>query len=42
MFAVVDRSVLSANPGPQVRFDPRAPAPASATGQAVPYVSIID
>jgi hypothetical protein len=36
MFAVVDRSVMASNPGPQQRFDPRAnPA-------LVPYFSIID
>jgi hypothetical protein len=42
MFAIVDRSVLLANPGPQARFDPRGPLPACATGQVVPHFSIID
>jgi hypothetical protein len=42
MFAVVDRSVLTANPGPQPRFDLRGPVPPYATGPAVPYFSIID
>ncbi len=42
MFAVVDRSVLTANPGPQPRFDPRAGPPAYATGQTVRYFSVID
>jgi hypothetical protein len=42
MFAIVDRSVLASHPGPQPRFDPRAPAPGYSTGPAVPYFSIID
>src|SRR5262249_51614927 len=42
MFAVVDRSVLTANPGPRPGFNPRAPAPGYTTGPAVPYMSIID
>jgi hypothetical protein len=43
MFALVDRSVLAAHPGPQPRFDPRAvPSPGCAAGQVVPYFSIID
>jgi hypothetical protein len=42
MFAIVDRSVLTSNPGPQLRFDPRGPVPAWATGPVVPYVSIIE
>src|SRR5207244_4510710 len=43
MFAIVDRSVLQNNPGPQSRFDPRAtPSPGSATGMVVPYFSIIE
>jgi len=48
MFAVVDRSVLVYNPGPQRRFDPRATSPGTAPpGQpagrrVVPYFSIID
>jgi hypothetical protein len=37
MFAIVDRSVMTANPGPQPRFDPRGPLP-----RVVPYFSIID
>ena len=43
MFAVVDRSVLAANPGPQPRFNPRlAPSPGAAGELVVPYFSIID
>jgi hypothetical protein len=43
MFAIVDRSVLQNNPGPQSHFDPRAtPSPGSATGMVVPYFSIIE
>jgi hypothetical protein len=43
MFAVVDRSVLVSNPGPQPRFDPRAALPpALATGPVVRHFSIID
>jgi hypothetical protein len=42
MFAVVDRSVLTANPGPQPRFDPRGPVPPWATGPVVPHFSIIE
>ncbi|MCI0690015.1 MAG: hypothetical protein L0Y54_22690, partial [Sporichthyaceae bacterium] len=43
MFAIVDRSVLQANPGPQRDFDPRAAhSPGSAFGRVVPYLSIID
>ncbi len=43
MFAIVDRSHLIANPGPQPGFNIRAaPAPAYATGPIVPYFSIID
>jgi hypothetical protein len=42
MFAIVDRSVLTAHPGPQPVFDPRTPMPAVTTGPAVPYFSIID
>jgi hypothetical protein len=41
MFAIVDRSVLTSHPGPQPRFDPRAPAPGFSTGPVVPYFSII-
>jgi hypothetical protein len=43
MFAIVDRSVLQHNPGPQPQFDPRAtPSPGSSTGMVVPYFSIIE
>ncbi|HEV3205177.1 MAG TPA: hypothetical protein VGY77_12370 [Gemmataceae bacterium] len=43
MFAIVDRSVLTRNPGPQPRFNIHAaPSPNSATANPVPYVSIID
>jgi hypothetical protein len=49
MFAIVDRSVLTRNPGPQPRFDPRDPAPwlrtggdPWATGAVVPYFSVIE
>jgi hypothetical protein len=42
MFAIVDRSVLLSNPGPQPRFDPRAVPPGYAVGRPVPYYSIID
>src|SRR5262249_20853013 len=43
MFAIVDRSVLVANPGPQPRFDPRADSPGTAPAapaharRVVPY-----
>jgi hypothetical protein len=42
MFAVVDRSVLVSNPGPQPRFDPRAVPSGYAVGRPVPWFSIID
>ena len=43
MFAIVDRSRLTANPGPQPGFNIRAILPpAVATGPVVPYFSIID
>jgi hypothetical protein len=42
MFAIVDRSVLTGNPGPQPRFDPRARPRGYSTGMVVPYLSIID
>jgi hypothetical protein len=43
MFAIVDRSHLTANPGPQPEFSPRRPpSPNTATGMVVPYFSIID
>ena len=43
MFAIVDRSVLTRNPGPQPRFNLHAPPPANTTtGHPVPYRSIID
>jgi hypothetical protein len=43
MFAIVDRSCLQNNPGPQPQFDPRAaPSPGSSTGMVVPYFSIIE
>jgi hypothetical protein len=42
MFAVVDRSVLQINPGPQPGFDPRAArSPGARVGRVVPYLSII-
>jgi hypothetical protein len=43
LFALVDRSVLTSNPGPQSRFDPRAVAPGTGSpgARVVPYVSII-
>jgi hypothetical protein len=42
MFAIVDRSRMLANPGPQPRFDPRAMLPGTTSGLVVPYFSIID
>lgn len=42
MFAIVDRSGLVSNPGPQTRFDPRAPLPGFATAPVIPYFSLID
>ena len=43
LFAIVDRSLLQYNPGPQPQFDPRAtPSPGSATGMVVPYFSMIE
>jgi hypothetical protein len=43
LFAIVDRSLLQHNPGPQPQFDPRAtPSPGSASGMVVPYFSIIE
>lgn len=43
MFAIVDRSLLQLNPGPQAHFDPRAtPSPGSSSGMVVPYFSIIE
>jgi hypothetical protein len=43
MFAIVDRSLLQQNPGPQAHFDPRAtPSPGSSSGMVVPYFSIIE
>jgi hypothetical protein len=45
MFGIVDRSVLTSNPGPQPRFDPRAersPGVEAPTGRVVPYFSIIE
>jgi hypothetical protein len=41
MFALVDRSVLTSNPGPQGRFDPRANSPGTGGARVVPYFSII-
>jgi hypothetical protein len=43
MFALVDRSVLTSNPGPQGRFDPRANSPGTGNPgtRAVPYFTII-
>src|SRR5262249_57483162 len=35
MFAIVDRSVLTASPGPQPRFELRGPVPAFANGPVV-------
>ena len=44
MFGVVDRSVLTTNPGPQPGFDPRQPTSPGAgqNQQVVPFFSIID
>jgi hypothetical protein len=43
MFAIVDRSVLTANPGPRRRFDLRAdPSPGAPAGRVVPYISVIE
>jgi hypothetical protein len=43
MFAIVDRSVLATNPGPQPHFDLRAPrSPGTSAGLITPYFSIID
>jgi len=43
MFAIVDRSRLTANPGPQPSYRPGAPpSPDWSSGLVVPYVSIID
>jgi hypothetical protein len=43
MFALVDRSVLTANPGPRPKFDPRTdPSPGAPAGQVVPYFSVIE
>ncbi|HXG12395.1 MAG TPA: hypothetical protein VNK04_21745 [Gemmataceae bacterium] len=42
MFAIVDRSLLLTNPGPQPAFDPRASRSPGAAGPVVPYLSIID
>jgi hypothetical protein len=47
MFAIVDRSVLTSNPGPQQRFDPRTVSPGTTPTaplpqpRVVPYYSII-
>jgi hypothetical protein len=43
LFAIVDRSLLQYNPGPQPQFDARVtPSPGAATGLVVPYFSIIE
>jgi hypothetical protein len=42
MFAIVDRSHLKGNPGPQPRFDQRRSPSPRAGGLLVPYFSIID
>jgi hypothetical protein len=42
MFAVVDRSHLMSNPGPQPRFNPRSNPSPRAAGLLVPYFSIIE
>jgi hypothetical protein len=43
MFAIVDRSVLTANPGPRRRFDLRAdPSPGAPARRVVPYFSVIE
>jgi hypothetical protein len=41
MFALVDRTRMLANPGPQPRFNPRA-TPPQATGPVVAHLSIIE
>jgi hypothetical protein len=43
MFALVDRSVLTGDPGPQARFDPRALSPGTGSpgARVVPYFTII-
>jgi hypothetical protein len=41
MFAIVDRSVLTNNPGPQQRFDARQNSPGTTGARVVPYFSII-
>jgi hypothetical protein len=43
MFALIDRSVLTSNPGPQGRFDPRANSPGTGNpgARVVPYFTII-
>jgi hypothetical protein len=40
MFAIVDRSVLRFNPGPQWTFIPSAPAPGTGTPPAAPVVQL--
>jgi hypothetical protein len=45
MFAIVDRSWFTSNPGPQGRFNPHAPSNAgitAANAQPILYFSIID
>jgi hypothetical protein len=41
MFAIVDRSVLTNNPGPQQRFDARQNSAGTSGARVVPYFSII-
>jgi hypothetical protein len=43
LLAIVDRSVLTANPGPRRNFDPWLDSsPGAPAGQVVPYFSVIE